>query len=330
MNLNFAHPAYLWLLLLLVPLIVWHIYNGKKKYASLGLSSTAAFAKAGKSYKEYILKSLFILRIIAIGALIIVIARPQVRDKWSKTNTEGTDIVLAIDLSTSMLARDFSPNRFEAAKKVASAFVSGRESDNMGLVIFAGESFTALPMTTDRALIANYINDLGIGMLEDGTAIGDGLATSINRIKDGKAKSKSIILLTDGSNNTGNVAPVTASDIAKKYGIKVYTIGVGKEGNAPYPVQDVTGRITYSMLPVTIDEPTLQSIADNTGGKYFRATDGSVLADIFKEIDRLEKSTIDVQNFSHTEDHYLPWALAAFILIILEFILRHAWLRPLP
>ncbi|MCM1348837.1 MAG: VWA domain-containing protein [Firmicutes bacterium] len=327
---NFAHPAYLWLLLLLVPVIAWHIYQQKKKYASLGLSTTASFAKAKRSYKEVLLKGLFILRVLTIAALIIIIARPQVRDKWSKTNTEGTDIVLAIDLSTSMLARDFTPNRFEAAKKVAANFVSGRESDNMGLVIFAGESFTALPMTTDRSLMANYINDLSIGMLEDGTAIGDGLATSINRIKDGKAKSKSIILLTDGSNNTGNVAPLTASEIAKKLGIKVYTIGVGKNGNAPYPVPDIAGRITYSMLPVTIDEPTLKSIAQNTGGKYFRATDGSVLSDIFKEIDQLEKSRIDVQNFSHTEDNYMPWAILAVILLGLELLLRHAWLRPIP
>lgn len=330
MNLNFAHPAYLWFLLVLIPVIGWYWYNAKKKYASLGISSALPFIKANRSYKEYALHALFAFRVLAIAALIVIMARPQVRDKWSKTNTEGTDIVLAIDLSTSMLARDFTPNRFEAAKKVAANFVSGRESDNMGLVIFAGESFTALPMTTDRSLMANYINDLSIGMLEDGTAIGDGLATSINRIKDGKAKSKSIILLTDGSNNTGNVAPVTASEIAKKYDIKVYTIGVGKQGNAPYPVQDVAGRISYSMLPVTIDEPTLKSIAETTGGKYFRATDGNVLADIFKEIDQLEKSRIDVQNFSHTEDDYMTWAYIAGLLLLLELLLRQVWLRPIP
>ena len=276
------------------------------------------------------LHALFGLRVLAIAALIVILARPQIRDKWSKTNTEGTDIVLAVDLSTSMLAKDFSPNRFEAAKKVAASFVSGRESDNMGLVIFAGESFTALPMTTDRSLLANYINEMGIGMLEDGTAIGDGLATAINRIKDGKAKSKSIILLTDGSNNTGNVAPVTASEIAKKLGIKVYTIGVGRNGNAPYPTQDMSGRITYTNLPVVIDEQTLQSIASNTGGKYFRATDNSVLSDIFSEIDQLEKSRIDVQNFSHTEDDYLPWAILACGLLILELVIRNAWLKPIP
>ncbi|MDE5685979.1 MAG: VWA domain-containing protein [Paramuribaculum sp.] len=327
---HFAHPSYLWLLLLLLPLAAWYVMKWRARYPKLGLSTTAAFGKAPRSYKEYLLHGLFVLRLLAIAALIVIVARPQIRDKWSKTTTEGTDIVIALDLSTSMLAKDFQPNRFEAAKKVAANFVAGRESDNMGLVIFAGESFTALPMTTDRSLISNYINDLSIGMLEDGTAIGDGLATSINRIKDGQAKSKSIILLTDGSNNTGNVAPLTASEIAKKFGIKVYTIGVGKNGNAPYPTQDVTGRITYTNLPVVIDEATLQNIANTTGGKYFRATDNSVLADIFKEIDQLEKSRIDVQNFSHAEDHYLPWALIALALLALEILLRHLWLKPLP
>lgn len=326
----FAHPTYLWLLLLLIPIIVWYVYKHSLKYPSIGLSTTVPFAKAKRSYKEYMLHVLFGLRILAIASLIVILARPQIRDRWSRTNTEGTDIVLAVDLSTSMLAKDFTPNRFEAAKKVAANFVAGRETDNMGLVIFAGESFTALPMTTDRSLLSNYINDMGIGMLEDGTAIGDGLATAINRIKDGKAKSKSIILLTDGSNNTGNVAPVTASEIAKKLGIKVYTIGVGRNGMAPYPTQDVSGRITYTNLPVVIDEQTLQDIANNTGGKYFRATDNSVLSDIFREIDRLEKSRIDVQNFSHTEDDYMPWALLACGLLILELLIRNAWLKPIP
>ncbi len=327
---QFAHPSYLWLLLLLIPIIVWYVYKHRQKYPTIGLSTTASFLKAKRSYKEYMLHALFGFRLLVVALLIVIIARPQVRDKWSKTNTEGTDIVLAVDLSTSMLAKDFTPNRFEAAKKVAANFVAGRESDNMGLVIFAGESFTALPMTTDRSLLSNYINDMGIGMLEDGTAIGDGLATAINRIKDGKAKSKSIILLTDGSNNTGNVAPVTASEIAKKLGIKVYTIGVGRNGMAPYPTQDVSGRITYTNLPVVIDEQTLQSIANNTGGKYFRATDNSVLSDIFKEIDQLEKSRIDVQNFSHTEDYYMPWALLACALLVIELLIRNLWLKPLP
>ncbi|WP_301709304.1 VWA domain-containing protein, partial [uncultured Duncaniella sp.] len=233
-------------------------------------------------------------------------------------------------ISTSMLARDFKPDRFEAAKEVAAKFVSGREGDNIGLVIFAAESFTSLPMTTDRSMIANYINDIKMGMLQDGTAIGDGLATSINRIKEGKAKSKSIILLTDGSNNTGNVAPITASEIAKQLGIKVYTIGIGTNGTAPYPQENEFGRIVYTPLPVVIDEATLKTIAENTGGKYFRATGNNVLKDIFAEIDRLEKTKMDLRNFSSTEDDYMPWAIAALSLFGLAVLLRYTLLRTIP
>jgi Ca-activated chloride channel family protein len=273
---------------------------------------------------------MFFVRLAAIAALIVVLARPQTRDRWSSTSTEGTDIVIALDLSTSMLARDFKPDRFEAAKQVAAQFVAGRESDNIGVVIFAGEAFTAVPMTTDRALLVNYINDIRMGMLEDNTAIGDGLATAINRIKEGKAKSKSIILLTDGSNNTGIVAPATAAEIARKYGIKVYTIGIGRNGMAPYPTENEFGRIEYVNMPVVIDEATLQSIASTTGGRYFRATDNNVLSDIFQEIDALEKTAIDVRNFTHTEDNFLPWALLAFALLAFELLMRTTILRSLP
>jgi Ca-activated chloride channel family protein len=235
-----------------------------------------------------------------------------------------------MDISSSMLARDFSPNRMEAAKKVASAFVNGRENDNIGVVIFAGESLTGVPMTSDRATVVNYINGINENMLEDGTAIGDGLATAINRIKNGKAKSKSIILLTDGSNNTGVVPPLTAAEIAKGYGIKVYTIGVGTNGTAPYPQVDYFGRISYAPMPVVIDENTLRQIADKTGGKYFRAVGNRVLEEIFHEIDGLEKSVLDVKNFSHTEDDYFIWALIACGLIALEILLRNTLLRTIP
>ena len=229
-----------------------------------------------------------------------------------------------------MLARDFKPDRFEAAKSVAAQFVSGRESDNIGVVIFAGESFTAVPMTTDRSLLVNYINDIRMGMLQDNTAIGDGLATSINRIKEGKAKSKSIILITDGSNNTGNVAPLTAAEIAKKLGIKVYTIGIGRNGMAPFPAENAFGRIEYVNMPVVIDEATLKSIASTTGGKYFRATDNNVLTQIFEEIDSLEKTYLDVRNYTHTEDNYMPWALLALCLVGIELIARNTILRTIP
>lgn len=325
-----AHPEYLWLFLLFIPLIAWYIWKHRNAFPALEISTVQPYAKLPRSFKEYLMHGLFLLRLAAIACVIIVLARPQTRDSWRTSSTEGTDIIIALDISTSMLARDFKPDRFEAAKDVASRFVAGRTTDNIGVVIFAGESFTAVPMTTDRGMLANYIHDIKMGMLEDGTAIGDGLATSINRIKDGKAKSKSIILITDGTNNTGNVAPLTAAEIARKYGIKVYTIGVGKNGTAPMPQQNYHGGIDYVNMPVVIDEATLQSIANTTGGKYFRATGNTVLKDVFEEIDRLEKTQMDVRHFSHTEDNYMMWAWLALGLFLLEIILRHTVLRTIP
>ncbi len=325
----FANPKCFWLLLILLPYIVWYIRNHRSVHASIGLSTLAPF-KGASTYKVFLQHAMFGVRCLLIATLIVILARPQIRDSWSSARTEGTDIVMALDISTSMLARDFKPDRFEAAKEIAAKFVSGRESDNMGLVIFAGESFTAVPMTTDRRLLANYISDMRMGMLQDGTAIGDGLATAINRIKEGKAKSKSIILLTDGSNNTGNVAPLTAAEIAKKLGIKVYTIGIGTNGNAPYPAENEFGRLTFVNMPVVIDEATLKSIASTTGGKYFRATGNAVLSQIFHEIDALEKSQIDVRNFSHAEDNYLPWAILALLLFVFELVMRNTLLRNIP
>ncbi|MDE7412143.1 MAG: VWA domain-containing protein [Paramuribaculum sp.] len=327
---QFAHPNYLWLLLILIPYIVWYVYHHKKDYAAIGLSTTRAFGKMIPSYKVFLLHAMYAIRILLLATLIIIFARPQQHDKWSTVRTEGTDIVLALDISSSMLSRDFSPNRFEAAKKVASQFVAGRQNDNIGLVIFAGESLTGVPMTTDNAILTNYINSVNMNMLKDGTAVGDGLATSINRIKEGKAVSKSIILLTDGSNNAGVVDPLTAAEIAKKYGIKVYTIGVGTNGTAPYPTQNAYGGITYTNLPVVIDEATLRTIAQTTGGQYFRATDETVLAQVFKEIEALQKSEMDVRNFSHTEDDYLLFGFIAFGFLIFELLLRNTILRTLP
>lgn len=325
-----ANPKYLWLLLLLVPIIVWYIMRQSRSHAALRMSTTSPFASAPRSWKEYLIHFRFVLRLLTLATLIIILCRPQTRDSWRTSSTEGTDIILALDISTSMLARDFKPNRFEAAKDVAAKFVSGRESDNIGVVIFAAESFTGVPMTNDRSLVANYIHDITMGMLNDGTAIGDGLATSINRIKEGKAKSKSIILLTDGSNNTGNVAPLTAAEIAKKMGIKVYTIGVGTNGEAPYPQANAFGGIEYVRMPVVIDEATLQNISQMTGGKYFRATDNKVLTSIFQEIDQLEKTRMDVQSFSQTEDDFTPWAALALALLLLQLLLRFTLLRTIP
>lgn len=325
-----AHPGLLWLFLIYIPIIVWYIRIYPRANASVGVSTTTPITALPRSWKEYLLHLCFILKLLAIGCLIIVLCRPQKRDSWSLSETYGTDIVLALDISTSMLARDFKPDRFEAAKDVAKKFVSGRENDNMGVVIFAGESFTAVPMTNDRSVLVNYINDIDMGMITDGTAIGDGLATSINRIKEGKAKSKSIILITDGSNNTGVVAPLTAAEIAKEYGIKVYTIGIGTNGTAPYPQQNEFGRIEYVPMPVVIDEATLQQISAITGGQYFRATGNRVLQDIFAQIDSLEKTKLDVQNFSSTEDDYMLWGSLALGFFFLALLLRYTVIRAIP
>ena len=329
---NLAHPGWLWLLpVLMIPLIAWYIYSQDKNEPEMNVSSTRAFDGMGTSWKVWLKHFSFALKLAALACLIVILCRPQTKDSWSTSDVEGTDIVIALDVSTSMLARDFNPNRFESAKKVATRFVSGRDHDNIGLVLFAGESFTQVPMTMDNATLVNAIGQTEIGTLEDGTAIGDGIATAINRIRDGKAKSKSIILLTDGSNNTGVVAPNTAADIARKYGIKIYTIGVGSNGTAEYPVAiDYAGNIQYQRMPVVIDEATLKNIAATTGGKYFRATSGSVLRNIFAEIDQLEKTHMDVQRFTHTEDHYEPWALLLLGLLLLSLLLDYTLLRHIP
>lgn len=328
---HLAHPGWLWLLLLLIPLIAWYVYSQDKNEPEMNVSSTRAFDGLGTSWKVWLKHFSFALKLAALCCLIVILCRPQTRNSWSTSDVEGTDIVIALDVSTSMLAKDFQPNRFEAAKKVATQFVSGRDHDNIGLVLFAGESFTQVPMTMDNAMLVNAIGQTQMLTLEDGTAIGDGIATAINRIRDGKAKSKSIILLTDGSNNTGVVAPNTAADIARKFGIKIYTIGVGSNGTALYPASiDFAGNIQYQRMPVVIDEATLKNIASNTGGKYFRATGNSVLREVFKEIDRLEKTRMDVQRFTHTQDCYEPWALLLLGLLLLSLLLDYTMLRHIP
>lgn len=328
---EFARPELLWLFLVYIPLIVWYVKKNRHAESSVRISSLSAFDKMPVSYKVYLKHVMFVVKLCAIGCLIIILCRPQTHDSWESSKTEGTDIVMALDVSTSMLARDFDPDRFEAAKDVAAQFVSGRESDNIGIVIFAGESFTLVPMTTDKSVLVNYIKEIKMGMLQDGTAIGDGLATAINRIRNGKAKSKSIILLTDGSNNTGVVAPLTAADIAKQLGIKVYTIGVGTMGTALFPVGiNVYGKVEYQQLPVVIDEATLKSISERTGGKYFRATSKTVLKDIFAEIDKLEKTELDVRKFNQTEDDYMVWALLLLAFVVVDITVRHTLLRNIP
>ena len=329
---NLAHPGYLWLFLLFIPLIAWYVWSQRKANPSMRMSSISAFKGLSTSWKVYVKHFSFVLKLAALSCLIIILCRPQTYDKWSMSDTEGTDIVMAIDISASMLSRDLQPDRLEAAKKVASDFVAKRESDNIGLVIFAGEGFTLLPMTTHQATLLNTIHEISINMLDaDGTAIGDGIATAINRIKDGKAKSKSIILLTDGTNNSGVVAPLTAAEIAQKEGIRIYTIGLGTRGTAETPyAQGFGGELLYKPMPVTIDEESLKKVAQMTGGKYFRATDNDVLTSIFNEIDKLEKTKIDVKNFTNTQDNYMPWACALLLLVLLNLTISYTVLRRIP
>jgi Ca-activated chloride channel family protein len=265
----------------------------------------------------------------AIALLIIVLARPQSTNSWQNSSTEGIDIMLAMDISSSMLAQDLKPDRLEAAKDVAASFINGRPNDNIGLVLFSGESFTQCPLTTDHTVLLNLFKDIKSGMINDGTAIGLGLANAVSRIKDSQAISKVIILLTDGSNNMGEIAPVTAADIAKAFGVRVYTIGVGTKGMAPYPFQTAFG-IQYQNIQVEIDESTLKQIAVTTGGQYFRATDNASLRNIYAEIDQMEKTKISVQEFSKKQEEYKNFALLIFALLILEILLRNTLLRNIP
>jgi Ca-activated chloride channel family protein len=286
------------------------------------------FADTLPTFRHYLRHLLFAFRLVCITLLIIVLARPQATNKFQNVSTEGIDIVLAVDISGSMLARDFRPDRLEAAKNVATEFITGRPYDRMGLVVFSGESFTQCPLTTDHAVLINLLREIQSGMIEDGTAIGNGLATSVNRIKDSQAKSKVIILLTDGVNNRGEIAPATAAGIAKTFGIRVYTIGVGTQGMAPYPVNTPFG-IQYQDMPVEIDEAILKEISETTGGRYFRATDNNKLMLVYKEIDKLEKSKIDVRLFSRKEEKYFMPALIAFCLLAMEILVRNTIIRNL-
>lgn len=326
---TFAHPTYLYLLAGLIPLVVWYIWKRSKSQASLQISSTEAYNKSKPTWKVRLRHIPFILRMMIISLIIIILARPQSSDHWQKSSTEGIDIVLAMDISTSMLAQDLQPNRIEAAKSVAASFISGRPNDNIGLVVFAGESFTQCPLTTDHTILLNLLKEIRCGMIEDGTAIGLGLANAVSRLKDSQAKSKVIILLTDGSNNRGDISPVTAAEIAATFGIHVYTIGVGTKGEAPVPIQMAYG-IDYIRVPVEIDEETLRKIAGVTDGKYFRATNTSKLKEIYAEIDDMEKTKISVQEYSKKYEEYAVFALIAFILLCIEILLRNTIFRTIP
>jgi Ca-activated chloride channel family protein len=327
-GITFAEPLFLYLLVVIPAMIAFYIIKQHKATASLRMPGLQPFEGAGTTFRHYLRHIFFAFRTIAITLLIFVVARPQATDKFQNISTEGIDIVLTLDISGSMLARDFRPDRLEASKNVATEFISGRPYDRIGLVVFSGESFTQCPLTTDHAVLINLLREIQSGMIEDGTAIGMGLATAVNRIKDSEAKSKVIILLTDGVNNRGEIAPATAAGIAKTFGIRVYTIGVGTQGMAPYPVQTPYG-IQYQDMPVEIDEAILREISQTTGGKYFRATDNNKLVQVYNEIDKLEKSKIDVRQFNRKEEKYLLPALIAFCLLVLEIVARNTIFRNL-
>lgn len=325
---TFAHPYYFLLLLLLIPAILWYVLKRKQRFASLQVSNTFAFQQMPKTWKQRCQHLPFVLRCLVFSLVVVVLARPQSVDSWQNTSTEGIDIVVALDISTSMLAEDLKPNRLEAAKSIASSFVADRHNDNIGLVLFAGESFTQCPLTTDHAVLMNLFGSIQCGMIEDGTAIGLGLANAVSRVKDSQAKSKVIILLTDGTNNRGDIDPLTAAELAKTFGIRVYTIGVGKKGKAPYPFQTANG-VVYQNVEVNIDEEPLKQIASLTGGVYFRATDNATLAGIYQEIDQLEKTKMQVREYSKRQEEFRPFALAAFLLLLIEIMLRQI-IRSLP
>ena len=327
-NYNFINPEFLYLLAIPIAYIIW-LSLRKRNLSSEILFSNTKSIKHLKTLKIKLRNLPIILKLISCCLLIFALARPQSSINWEESTTEGIDIVLSMDISGSMLAEDLKPNRLEASKDVAVDFISKRINDRIGLVIFSGESFTQCPLTTDHNVLINLFKDVKSGMVEDGTAIGMGLATAVNRLKDSNAISKVIILLTDGVNNKGVVAPFTAAEIAKKFGIRVYTIGVGTEGFAPYPFQTPFG-IQYQDVEVQIDEKTLQDIASVTDGKYFRATNNSKLKEIYKDIDKLEKSKIEVTEFNKRSEEFLRFAFPALLLLLSSFILEISYLKQIP
>ncbi len=331
---TFANFPYLFLLVLLIPYAVWYILCHRHAHPVMQFSSTDAFRFTRRSWREYLLHLPFLLRMACFALIVIALARPQTTNNWKTTDVEGIDIMLCMDVSTSMLAEDLKPNRVKAAREVAIEFISGRPNDNVGLTLFAGEAFTQCPMTVDHAVLINMLQNMDCnmtakGMLEDGTAIGMGLASAVSRLKDSKAKSKVIILLTDGSNNMGDISPATAADIAKSFGIRVYTIGVGTNGLAPYPMP-VAGGVQYIQVPVEIDTKTLQSIAGKTDGEFYRARNTASLHDVYKQIDKLEKTKLNVKKFSKRYEAFGPFALFAVLLLLLEILLRNTLLKRIP
>ena len=331
---KFANQEYLLLLLLLIPYIIWYLLYRKKSEPTIQMSDTFAYRYAPKSLRQRLVWLPALLRMITFVLIVLVLARPQTHDSWGKRTAEGIDIMLAMDVSTSMLAQDLKPNRIEAAKTVAAEFISGRPDDNIGLTIFAGEAFTQCPMTTDHTSLLTLLKDVRTdiaerGLIEDGTAIGMGLANAVSRLKDSKTKSKVVILLTDGSNNMGDISPLTAAQIAKSMGIRVYTIAVGSKKVAPYPMQ-VGGTIQYVNVRVDVDTKTLSEIAATAEGHFYRATNTAELKKIYQDIDKLEKTKMEVKKFSKHYEAYQPFAIAAILCLLLEILLRITWFRRIP
>ena len=329
-DLEFANKPLLFLLLIIPILIALYVWKYRKLYPTIQISSFDFAKKSKTSFREILVHVLFGLEMVAVALLIVALARPQSSEKNSTTNVEGIDIVMTMDVSGSMLAEDFKPNRLEAAKKVGAKFVDGRPNDRIGLVVFASESYTQCPMTTDHKVLNQLMSEIKTGIIEDGTAIGDGLSIAISRLKDSDAISKVIILLTDGVNNTGSIDPISAAEIAKMFGLRVYTIGVGTNGTAPYPVQDFFGNKRYQQVEVNIDEDMLRQIANMTGAQYFRATDNSSLDKIYSEIDKMEKSRIEVYEFERKTEEFFPFAAIALGSLALVFLTRTFVLRIFP
>lgn len=331
---EFANREYFLLLILIIPYLIWLIMGTKKKEPTMRMSDTYAFTAVGKSWRVRLMPLSTILRIATFVLIVICLARPQTSNSWKNKSVEGIDIMMVMDVSTSMLAEDIKPNRLEASKKVAAEFIAGRPDDNIGLTIFAGESFTQCPMTTDHASLLTMLQGVRTdiaarGYIADGTAIGMGLASAVSRLKDSKAKSKVAIVLTDGSNNAGDISPMTAAEIAKSFGVRVYTIGVGTDKPAPYPMQ-VGGRIQYVTITADIDYKTLSAIANATDGEFYKATNARELKAIYAEIDKLEKTKFNVTQYSKKEDAYQSFAIAAVITLLMEILLRITIFRKLP
>lgn len=331
---EFVSKGYFLLLLLLIPYILWYLLYNKRSEPTMRMSSTDAYRLAPKTLRVRLMHLPMVLRCVVFVLIVCVLARPQTHNSWDNKSVEGIDIMLVMDVSTSMLAEDLKPNRLEAAKSVAADFIAGRPDDNIGLTIFAGESFTQCPMTTDHGSLLNLLQGVRTdiaaqGIIHDGTAIGMGLANAVARLKDAKAKSKVIILLTDGSNNMGDISPMTAAQIAQSFGIRVYTIAVGTNKVAPYPVP-VAGGVQYVNMPVELDTKTLADISATTKASSYRATNNRELSQIYKDIDKLEKTKMDVKKFSKRYEAYQPFALAAVLILILEILLRNTVFRRIP